>query len=106
MLLLLLSTYSSLSPRGGRPSSFLSAAAFASSSTSSVLTDSEQQQSVPVSLDFDGLSFAVGSKIILHSCSGAAAPGRMLAIMGPSGSGKTSLLNALAGQVKAAHLRH
>lgn len=100
MLLLLLSTYSSLSPRGGRPSSFLSAAAFASSSTSSVLTDSEQQQSVPVSLDFDGLSFAVGSKIILHSCSGAAAPGRMLAIMGPSGSGKTSLLNALAGQVK------
>ena len=91
---------SSLSPHGRQPSSFLSAAAVAQSSSSAVLTDAAAEPSEPVSVSFEGLSFSVGSKLILQSCSGAAAPGRMLAIMGPSGSGKTSLLNALAGQVK------
>jgi len=42
------------------------------------------------------------SKRILDGVSGAAEPGRMLAIMGASGSGKTSLLNVLSGQTAAA----
>ncbi|GAX20870.1 ATP-binding cassette, subfamily G (WHITE), member 1 [Fistulifera solaris] len=37
-------------------------------------------------------------KTILSNCSGAAAPGQVLAIMGPSGAGKTSLMNVLAGR--------
>jgi len=54
-----------------------------------------------VSLEWHNVSFIVDSRKILDSVSGQAPAGRMLAIMGPSGSGKTSLLNALAGQVKA-----
>lgn len=49
--------------------------------------------------DIEGL--IVSPKKILDRVSGAASPGRLMAIMGPSGSGKTSLLNALALQTPA-----
>ena len=59
----------------------------------------------PIGLSWSDLSFVVktkkGEKTVLHPGSGAAQAGRMLAIMGPSGCGKTSILNALAGQVRA-----
>ncbi|KAJ1930399.1 hypothetical protein IWQ60_000336 [Tieghemiomyces parasiticus] len=43
-------------------------------------------------------------KVILSSLTGAFQPGRVTAIMGPSGSGKTSLLNIMAGSVKAGRI--
>ncbi|KAI8472919.1 MAG: P-loop containing nucleoside triphosphate hydrolase protein [Monoraphidium minutum] len=60
----------------------------------------------PVELEWSDLSYDLTTKSgetkrILRGARGAAAPGRLLAIMGPSGSGKTSLLNTLAGQVAA-----
>lgn len=58
-----------------------------------------------VDVEWRDLTFKVKSKSkskeILSSVHGCARSGRILAIMGPSGSGKTSLLNALAGQVRA-----
>ena len=53
-----------------------------------------------VTLEWSSLNCTYGTRQVLQSVSGAAASGRMLAIMGPSGSGKTTLLNALAGQIK------
>lgn len=63
--------------------------------------------STGVEIVWEGLTFDVGHKTrlegrrehVLYDVSGAALPGRLLAIMGPSGCGKTSLLNALAGRV-------
>ena len=57
--------------------------------------------SSPPELEWNDLTFTVKGRPILDGVSGRARGGRMLAIMGPSGSGKTSVLNALAGQVRA-----
>ena len=72
------------------------------SSPSSISSDGDgAAEHKAVDVEWSDLSFRVKGRTILHAASGAAAGGRVLAIMGPSGSGKTSLLNALAGQVKA-----
>ncbi|KAF8057645.1 FUM1 [Scenedesmus sp. PABB004] len=52
-------------------------------------------------LTSDGAPASGGAKQILFGLSGAARPGRLLALMGPSGSGKTTLLNAMANHVPA-----
>jgi len=57
----------------------------------------------PITLEWNDVSLKIARKsddfLVLDGISGAARPGRLLAIMGPSGSGKSSLLLALAGQV-------
>lgn len=75
-----------------------------------VCDSNEQLQTLfkSVEVGFEGLSMTLQQKkkgvpdrvILDGSISGAAKPGRMLAIMGPSGSGKTSTLHAIAGKVK------
>ena len=59
----------------------------------------ESQWRRPTTLQFEGVSFSVGEKVILRNVSGAAQPGQVVAIMGPSGAGKTTLLDILAGRV-------
>ncbi|KAJ1978770.1 hypothetical protein H4R34_003081 [Dimargaris verticillata] len=43
-------------------------------------------------------------KVILQGLTGAFQPGRLAAVLGPSGSGKTSLINILAGSVRAGRI--
>lgn len=56
-------------------------------------------------LAWQSLSFSVkaktGRKVILNDITGHLKQGNLTCILGPSGSGKTSMLNILAGRVKA-----
>lgn len=50
-----------------------------------------------ITVEFQNLSFAVGTKRILHNLNGTFSAGELTALMGPSGAGKSTLLNVLAG---------
>eukprot|EP00051_Salpingoeca_urceolata_P006041 m.80290 g.80290 ORF g.80290 m.80290 type:complete len:1328 (-) comp14657_c0_seq3:114-4097(-) len=58
---------------------------------------------MPVRLVFDKLSYEVElkdgtRKMLLNAVSGAAAPGRLMALMGQTGAGKTTLMDVIAGR--------
>jgi ABC-type multidrug transport system ATPase subunit len=50
------------------------------------------------SMQWEDLTFSIGSKKILKSLTGHIEPGRLTAVLGPSGSGKSTLMNVLAGR--------
>ena len=59
----------------------------------------------PMTVAWSGIRYTVelakavggGYKTLLHGATGAATPGKLLALMGASGAGKTTLLDVLAG---------
>ena len=62
-------------------------------------------------LEWSGINYTVpipekaGEKrILLHSMSGVARPGELLAVMGTSGAGKSTLLDVLAGRLESKDL--
>lgn len=60
------------------------------------------QQSVPVELEVDGVSYTYpdGKQKVLNDISFAVAPGTSLALVGGSGSGKTTLIDILLGLIR------
>ncbi|PYJ00614.1 MAG: hypothetical protein DME25_20275, partial [Verrucomicrobia bacterium] len=46
-------------------------------------------------IEFDGVEFAYGDKVVLHDIHLSVQPGQLIALVGPSGSGKTTLTNLL-----------
>jgi ABC-type multidrug transport system fused ATPase/permease subunit len=55
---------------------------------------------VPASLHFTGITYTLGSRVILDSISGSVKPGQVMAIMGASGAGKSTFLDILARKRK------
>jgi putative ABC transport system ATP-binding protein len=53
-------------------------------------------------LSVDAVTIAYGNVAVLRDVTGAAEPGRLLAVTGASGAGKTSLLWAMAGLLRPA----
>uniref|UniRef100_A0A0K0EWC0 ATP-binding cassette sub-family G member 2 (inferred by orthology to a human protein) n=1 Tax=Strongyloides venezuelensis TaxID=75913 RepID=A0A0K0EWC0_STRVS len=56
------------------------------------------QQEEPVTLTWNDLEVAAGSRQLLKNINGLALPGETIALMGASGAGKTTLLNTLLGR--------
>jgi len=94
------------------PASGAQMSSIAASSCRSAV-EQQQQPMKGIALSFRNVSFSVPaasgssdanvedvvkSKRILHSISGGAQPGELVAIIGPSGSGKSTLLSILSGR--------
>lgn len=68
---------------------------------------------VPMTLVWKNIEYEVvlppnlggGSKVLLQKVSGAALPGRLMALMGASGAGKTTLLDVIAGRKTGGKMR-
>eukprot|EP00002_Diphylleia_rotans_P039834 TRINITY_DN9333_c0_g1_i3.p1 TRINITY_DN9333_c0_g1~~TRINITY_DN9333_c0_g1_i3.p1 ORF type:complete len:607 (-),score=120.22 TRINITY_DN9333_c0_g1_i3:83-1903(-) len=69
-----------------------------------VLTSDVKNRGQKLTLEYSGLTYAVGARVILDNVTGRANPGKLLAIMGPSGAGKTTLLHSLSGRRMAGNL--
>ncbi|KAJ7081875.1 hypothetical protein B0H15DRAFT_890062 [Mycena belliarum] len=68
------------------------------------LPDDEQARlmndHVPATLHFSGLTYTLGSRVLLDNISGTIKPGQVCAIMGASGAGKSTFLDILARKAK------
>ncbi|KKC25131.1 ABC transporter ATP-binding protein [Sphingomonas sp. SRS2] len=53
-----------------------------------------------VSLSIDGLSAALGGRMVLHGIDARIEPGKLIGVIGPNGAGKSTLARAITGLIR------